>query len=1078
MREVRHFREDVGGAREEILNLIQRNTNNNIVIYFDGWQGFAAALVLRSIAQELPSMKAPPPELRFGRTIYVDCSRCTSKRAMQKEIAQELRLDRQTMAMFDEQDREDDFSGVDLVSRDAIRGVAAVIDRNLRESRFMMIFINGSDDEVVLGKLGIPENSDCVILWTFSTRLVTMRDRSREIAEKLRYTDVFLVTYRDARYISTSQFTPLFREEAANIVARNASMRGMGVARVLDCCLYGLLVMHHSFGSTTGFPWPAHAPNFWICDGIIPSGGRAREISNALHSEISFECNTGVFDGVLRMLKNDSRAPFLVLDRSGDNYEKRPYRWLSVTFLRNRRAQEEMRETVLAGASSVFLAFEREHNPIGLPNGFFKQCRNLGVLVLSCCAFSFASPPFLHCHTLRFLGLDHCTDNSNAVELGGGWDCATSSSRWAFLKSVWVIDLYYTHWVEILSEEKIQLMANLMELNIEGVRWPPWTSNHHLPNLQRLRIIRPTYDEASSAETPSSDSFLMDNTSLEILDLSGSKRVMLGGRDLAASISKASHLQVLILDGCDGLGDVVLPNNSSLRSFSFDGYGPASSHRTSTVELPSLVSRPQHPPTEDSSDNKKDIAKTSIVSLQGCRRLDKLFLRGLPNLVELDLSGCAIKVLDFEAMVVDVPMLKRLFLLGCERLCAIKWSYGKKSSNLRVMDMICIDTRPGSGRVPGYAQRPPSLGSHQESYWVPVQVHATAADARLARSLWAPVHLAPYNFFNIRITSSVEPADEATTSKETMIGSDDQRQHCLLYSDVFANVGDGLAPMVAFPQPPTRQTDRHIEIGVGSRSVQSETEEILQINNLASLMSHYTESLHVHHVSTCTSTMPAARWYSLRWCRVERCPGLQFVFPPAAVDCYGRLENIWVSDLLMARCIWSKGEVLSHDHFYGLQHLHLRRCLSLRFALAVGWRLSFPSLETLHVIHCGDLRHVFVPATDKDAQHTSVEFPKLTTIHLHDLPALQQISEAPEMMAPALETIKIRGCWSLRRLPALKGRNRNLDMKKPTVEVEKDVWDKLEWDGVDAGHHPSLYETPVHSRHYKQSRLLRGTVLR
>ena len=49
--------------------------------------------------------------------------------------------------------------------------------------------------------------------------------------------------------------------------------------------------------------------------------------------------------------------------------------------------------------------------------------------------------------------------------------------------------------------------------------------------------------------------------------------------------------------------------------------------------------------------------------------------------------------------------------------------------------------------------------------------------------------------------------------------------------------------------------------------------------------------------------------------------------------------------------------------------------------------------------------------------------------------------------------------------------------RKPAVEVEKDVWDALEWDGVDAGHHPSLYEAPVHSRYYKR-RMLRGTVLR
>jgi hypothetical protein len=142
----------------------------------------------------------------------------------------------------------------------------------------------------------------------------------------------------------------------------------------------------------------------------------------------------------------------------------------------------------------------------------------------------------------------------------------------------------------------------------------------------------------------------------------------------------------------------------------------------------------------------------------------------------------------------------------------------------------------------------------------------------------------------------------------------------------------------------------------------------------------------------------------------------------------------------------------------------------------MGERPFFPSLETLHIIHCGNLRHVFVPENEK-YQHTTVDFPKLTTIHLHDLPALRQICEAAEMLAPALETIKIRGCWSLRRLPALKGRNKP-GKRRPAVEIEKDVWDALEWDRVDAaGHHPSLYEAPVHSRYYKR-RTLRTTVLR
>ncbi|TVU43708.1 hypothetical protein EJB05_10196, partial [Eragrostis curvula] len=78
---------DIDAARDEILDLVQRTTNGGI-IYFDGWDAVGTAAVLRSIAQELRSMKDPPPELCFGRMIYIDCSAWKSKRVMQRRIAE------------------------------------------------------------------------------------------------------------------------------------------------------------------------------------------------------------------------------------------------------------------------------------------------------------------------------------------------------------------------------------------------------------------------------------------------------------------------------------------------------------------------------------------------------------------------------------------------------------------------------------------------------------------------------------------------------------------------------------------------------------------------------------------------------------------------------------------------------------------------------------------------------------------------------------------------------------------------------------------------------------------------------
>ncbi|CAM0150553.1 unnamed protein product [Urochloa decumbens] len=1036
---------DVVGAREEIFNIIQRNPTRNI-IYFDGWNGFGAIAVLRSIAQTLPSMKGPPPELDFGRIFLIDCSTWQSKRVMQRKIVEELKLDRKAMAMIDEQDEEDDFNGVDYGSRDVIREVSTMIAQTLIESRFMMIFLNGSNDEVDLSEFGIPEYTG-LIIWTFRRSFVTMHETDGifRLADKLRRTILFIRSRAKPTYLSDSELNALFSKEAANdIVARYPFLSKINLTMVIDCCFYGFF-LHRISRSTIMTDWAPHAPNFWICDGIIQEGDRTREISNALGSEIGFGGDDSLLDEVFDRMMQCLRTYYLVVkgedDDKIDKYEERPYRWIFVTS-KKKIVQDNMKN-ILARATSIFLAFSRTIGTPSLPNALFKQCSKVRVLILSCCAFSFESPPFLHCHTLRFLGLYHCTDD-DATEPQGG----VCTTKCAFLKSLWAITLYYTDWAEILSKEHLELMENLMELDIEGVRWSQWTGHQlqkRLSCLQRLRIIRSMFDKAETSSGDLRDTFLMDNTNLEMLDLSG----------------------------CDALEDVVLSNNYRLRSFSLVSYGPTS-HLTSSFEVSPETSHPEQPPDVQ----RKRSAKTTIVSLKGCTRLDKLLLHGLPNLVELDLSGCPIKVLDFETMMVDVPRLKRLFLLGCERLRAIKWG-SNPWKQWKVLELLCIDTRP-AGRVLGCAAQP-SLGTFSRSFHL--QVHAIIVDARLARSL---VDMVIYKWtdgvcFSINITSLtacsgavVQP--EATASK--MTETIDKNHHVAvgLYGDIFTEVGDDLIPMQAFPQPPTRQSDHHIEIGDGSRNVQTEIQEVSD-NDLAWLMTRHTESIHVHDVSTCSSTMPAGRWHKLKWCRVQRCPNLHAVFPPGTEDYNGSLETIWVSDLLMARCIWSKRnrDRYSGDGFRGLQHLHLRSCPSLQFALPMGNRSSFPSLETLHIIHCGDIRHIFVPGLE-EYQHTSVQFPKLTTIHLHDLPALQQICEAAKTLAPALETIRIRGCWSLRRFPSLKGRKPGV--RGPAVEVEKDVWDKLEWDGLGAGHHPSLYETPVHSRYYKQSRLLRGTVLR
>ncbi|XBI23358.1 hypothetical protein VPH35_051926 [Triticum aestivum] len=1056
---------DVDGAREEIFRFLKYKSYVK-VIYFDGWDRFGASAVLRSIAAVLPSRRTTP-ELCFDRIIYIDCSEWKNRRAMQRAIAEALELDPSVMASLDEQDEEDDFNEVDESSRNEIGIVGQAIDQTLRDTKLMMIFLNGSDEEVDVG-IPLTRYGNNVMIWTFSRRCLELNHGRSRVENKLRYTHAILGFRDSIKELSLSQFCGLLHQEAATIVARNPCMLDINPTIVADCCLYELF-LHYNFHMATNFDWVSHASNYWVCDAII-QGYTARDISNALHREINWKCNdVSLLDGVLKWYMEQLMLPFLVIN-DDVVYKEGPYCWISVT---SRNIEVRRMQTIPAVTSSFFLAFERSDHPPTLPNVLFEHSSKLGVLVLKWCAFDFALPPFLKCRSLKFLGLENCTDDKTRQ--------GDDHTDWAYLYSLSVLDLRYTEWNQILSEEKMDLMTNIRELNIEGVRGWQYIANlqRRLPNLQRLRIIKPTCQWKTSEDF---DNSFIDKPSMEILDLSGNSDMEI----LPASLSTTSSLRLLVLDGCYGLENVGgLP--LSLEYFSFNGHGPASQW-TQTVELPPKQFR------SSTTTGNKDI-RVSKISLQGCTQLKNLFLCWLPNLIELDLSETAIKILDFKSMVVQVPRLKRLFLIGCKHLRAIIWldeSGSKVKSNL---ELVCIDTRVG------IVCARPSINRIKSFR---LQVHVVAMDARLTRSLkgllwpylkrdtpedvlrpkgWdGPSRKGPpkdvYSY-NIHLTSSpvYDGVVQFEATPKNKIGPSDQKSLQQIipagpYNDVLSMVSD--PPMQAFPQPPTTQSDRHIEIAKGSCYVERELN-----GDLGGLMGYYTESLHVHDVSIRAivlhdTSVPYGCPF-LRWCCVERCPKLDTVF--VLSDGFIMVETLWASDLLMARWIWSENPnhiYLYIESFQDLQHLHLRSCPSLQFVLPV-FVSSFNGLKTLHIIHCGNLVHVFELdkkyANAPHIIHDGVLFPKLTTIHLHDLPKLQQICEV-KMVAPALESIKIRGCWSLRRLPSVGARGQG--EKKPTIEIENDVWDVLEWDD---DHCPDHFEPPVHSRHYKE-RLPRVSVLR
>lgn len=124
-------------------------------------------------------------------------------------------------------------------------------------------------------------------------------------------------------------------------------------------------------------------------------------------------------------------------------------------------------------------------------------------------------------------------------------------------------------------------------------------------------------------------------------------------------------------------------------------------------------------------------------------------------------------------------------------------------------------------------------------------------------------------------------------------------------------------------------------------------------------------------------------------------------------------------------CIYSKGIIGAYGEesvFGVLRSIHFHNCPRLKFVLQIS-SFILPSLETLQIVHCGNLRQIFPWDVNYEAgkEDTVKNFPKLKHIYLHQLHNLEVICEA-KMFAPKLETIRIRG-WrpgttrrSLRRI--------------------------------------------------------------
>jgi hypothetical protein len=78
-------------------------------------------------------------------------------------------------------------------------------------------------------------------------------------------------------------------------------------------------------------------------------------------------------------------------------------------------------------------------------DNMFQHSHMLGVLKISRCAFSFSSPPFLCCHSLRFLCLEHCQDLRTRASTTDHCQSYASKACWCLMYATQIGIIFCLH---------------------------------------------------------------------------------------------------------------------------------------------------------------------------------------------------------------------------------------------------------------------------------------------------------------------------------------------------------------------------------------------------------------------------------------------------------------------------------------------------------------------------------------------------------------------------------------------------------------------------------------------------------
>ncbi|TKW11728.1 hypothetical protein SEVIR_6G251950v4 [Setaria viridis] len=529
-------------------------------------------------------------------------------------------------------------------------------------------------------------------------------------------------------------------------------------------------------------------------------------------------------------------------------------------------------------------------------------------------------------------------------------------------------------------------LSNLLILHLEGTQIISFPEDT-FEAMQRLHTLK-----------------LIDNMALMSLPTSLSKAN--GLRELHINNCKRLRLQFL-WELVPGLEDLYIQTWEALEDIKIHGHANL---RTFSVSGPWI----------------------RCLSLRGCNKLKIANISDdLTALEDVDLSGTAIE--EIPHSLPNLPQLRVLLLLNVPCFKRFPWHRLVRFPKVFYLDNCSDD------------------GNHLSQMFRQKETDNIAQininDSRIFYSFTedATKKLVKegqfFQSFNVQIKPCSMRGKEPRDKPCTVI----QRQ--LPYLDVSCSEAATIVPMMKLE--PRR---RHVEISAMNQHPNGL--RILPVTNSLFI----TDDASIRCVNDLNCNLK-----SLEVCQLQHCHKMTVVFGmlsdrtgPTVLDgakeesstvfsVFPALKILQASNLNDLVCFLETSLEYSHNRWSWtlklklLKHIHLEHCPRLEKIFPS--RLSLPALETLVILFCPSLKTIFYK-TREDDPVAPCPLPNIESIYLQELPQLQHIHEDAmfRFATPKWETLLVRSCRSLRRLPFLKEHPKS----KVKVSGERDWWDRLQ----------------------------------